>query len=87
MPPEEKPRGYYLVLFIMLLPILIILLLPLPSIGISGLPYAILMVAFVILPLLSCGTGFKGRGLFQFHYHGEPFEDEVMDIREDERIV
>jgi hypothetical protein len=71
----------------MLLPILIILFLPLISIGISGLPAALLMVAFVVLPLVSCGMGFKGRGLFQFHYHGEPFEAEVMDITEDEKIV
>ncbi|MFW9892138.1 MAG: hypothetical protein ACFFFO_08050 [Candidatus Thorarchaeota archaeon] len=87
MPSNEKPRGYYLVLFIMLLPILVILLLPLLSIGIGGLPAALLMIAFVVLPLVSCGTGFKGRGLFQSHYHGEPFKDEVMDISEDDRIV
>lgn len=87
MLPNERPRGYYVVLVIMLLPILIILFLPLLSIGLSGLPAALLMVAFVVLPLLSCGTGFKGRGLFQFHYHGEPFEAEVMNITEDERKV
>jgi hypothetical protein len=31
--------------------------------------------------------GFKGRPLFQFHYHGTPFEDEIMDLTEDERII
>ena len=87
MPSSERPRGYYLALVIVLLPILIILFLPLLSIGISGLPWALLMVAFVVLPLVSCGRGFKGRGIFQSHYHGEPFEAEVMDIREDEKIV
>jgi len=87
MSSNERPRGYYACLVIMLLPILIILLLPLLSLGISGLPWALLMIAFVVLPLVSCGTGFKGRGVFQFHYHGEPFEAEVMDITEDERIV
>ncbi|MFX1483565.1 MAG: hypothetical protein ACFFCP_10280 [Promethearchaeota archaeon] len=87
MSDGERPRGYYICLVIILSPILVILLLPLLSLGIGALPWAFLMIAFVVLPLVSCGTGFKGRGLFQSHYHGTPFESEVMDITEDERIV
>jgi phosphoglycerol transferase MdoB-like AlkP superfamily enzyme len=70
----------------MLLPIIGILVLPLFSYGLSQLPYALLMIAVVVIPLLVCGFDFKGRPLFQFSYHGEPFVDEVMNIRDDEQI-
>jgi hypothetical protein len=83
----EHPRGYHACLFLTLLPILIILMLPVVTMGLEQLPYALLMSAFVILPLLSCGLQIKGRPLFQFHYHGTPFTEEVMDISEDERIL
>ena len=82
---REKPSGYYACLAIMLLPIVGILLLPLLTAGLSQLPYALLMIAVVIIPLLSCGFDFKGRPLFQFSYHGTPFVDEVMNIQEDEQ--
>lgn len=84
---SDKPRGYYACLVISLLPILVILWLPLLELGFSGLPGAILMSGIVILPLLSCGIGFKGRPLFQFHYHGTPFEEEIMKPIEDDRTI
>lgn len=81
----EHPRGYYACLVVMLLPILTILMLPVVIMGLDQLPYALLMGAFVILPLLSCGLQLKGRPLFQSSYHGTPFIEEVMDISEDEK--
>ena len=84
---RERPSGYYLCLVIMLLPIIVILILPLFTTGLSQLPYALLMIAIVVIPLLSCGLDFRGRPLFQFSYHGEPFVDEVMNILDDEQIV
>jgi len=81
---RERPSGYYLCLIIMLLPIIGILALPLFIFGLSQLPYALLMIAVVIIPILGCGLDFRGRPLFQFSYHGEPFVDEVMNIQEDE---
>ena len=82
----ERSFIYYLCLFLMVLPIITILFLPLLTSGLSQLPWAILMSVFVLLPLLSCGTQFKGRPLFQFHYHGEPFVDEVMNVTDDEKV-
>jgi hypothetical protein len=70
----------------MLLPILTILMLPVVTMGLNELPYALLMSALVILPLLSCGRQLRGRPLFQSSYHGTPFIEEVMDISEDERV-
>ena len=78
-PDRERPSGYYACLILMLLPIVGILLLQLP--------YALLMIAFVVIPLLGCGLDFKGSPLFQSPYHGEPFIDEVMNIHENERIA
>jgi len=43
------------------------------------------MIAVVVLPLFSCGLGMRGRPLFQFHYHGTPFDEEVMNISDDEK--
>jgi len=71
----------------MLLPIIVILTLPLLTSGMSQLPYALLMIAVVVIPLLGCGLDFRGRPMFQFSYHGEPFVDEVMNIREDEQVT
>jgi len=71
----------------MLLPIIGILALPLFSSGLAQLPYAILMIAVVVIPILGCGFDFRGRPLFQFSYHGEPFMDEVMNILDDEQIA
>jgi hypothetical protein len=71
----------------MLLPIIGILTLPLFTVGLNQLPYALLMIAVVIIPILGCGLEFRGRPLFQFSYHGEPFVDEVMNITDDEQIV
>lgn len=84
---QERPPGYYACLVVMLLPILIILMLPVIIMGLDQLPYALLMSAFVILPLLSCGLPLRGRPLFQFHYHGTPFDEEVMDLSEDEKAL
>ena len=84
---REKPSGYYACLVITLLPIIGILSLPLFTSGLSQLPYALLMIAVVVIPLLGCGLDFRGRPLFQFSYHGEPFVDEVMNILDDEEIV
>ncbi|MGY5873728.1 MAG: hypothetical protein RTV72_15885 [Candidatus Thorarchaeota archaeon] len=84
---RERPSGYYLCLVIMLLPIIGILVLPLFSSGLSQLTYALLMIAVVVITILSCGLDFKGKPLFQFSYHGEPFIDEVMNITEDEQIT
>jgi len=83
----ERPRGYYACLLVLLAPISFVILYPLLYTGIEGLPWALLMLAFVVLPLLSCGARFKGRPLFQFHYHGTPFEEEVMDLKDDVREV
>lgn len=83
----ERPQGYYACLALALLPIVIILLLPVFTMGFNQLPYALLMCAFVVLPLLSCGLHLRGRPLFQFHYHGTPFDEEVMDLFEDERAL
>jgi len=71
----------------MLLPIITIISLPLFSLGLSQLPYALLMIAVVIVPLLGCGIDFRGRPLFQSPYHGEPFIDEVMNILEDGQVT
>ncbi|TFG95229.1 hypothetical protein E4H12_13690 [Candidatus Thorarchaeota archaeon] len=84
---RERPPGYYACLIIMLLPIIGILLLPLLSSGLTQLPYALLLIAFVVIPILGCGIDFRGRPLFQFSYHGTPFVDEVMNIQEDEQIL
>ncbi|TFH04251.1 MAG: hypothetical protein E4H14_15180 [Candidatus Thorarchaeota archaeon] len=84
---REKPSGYYACLILILLPIVGILLLPLLSSGLAQLPYALLMIAFVVIPLLGCGLDFRGRPLFQSPYHGEPFVNEVMNIHEDEQIA
>lgn len=74
-------------MFIMLLPIIGILVLPLLSSGLAQLPYALLMIAVVVIPILGCGLDFRGKPLFQFSYHGEPFVDEVMNILEDEKVI
>jgi len=71
----------------MLFPIIGILSLPLFSSGLSQLPYALLMIAIVVIPLLGCGIDFRGRPLFQSPYHGEPFIGEVMDILEDGHVT
>jgi hypothetical protein len=88
---REKPSGYYACLAIALLPIIGLLTLPLfisgLTSGLSQLPYALLMIAVVVIPLLGCGLDFRGRPLFQFSYHGTPFVDEVMDILDDEQKV
>jgi hypothetical protein len=84
---RERPAGYYACLVVMLLPIIGILALPLFTSGLTQLPYALLMIAIVVIPILSCGLEFRGRPLFQFSYHGEPFVDEVMNILDDEQIV
>jgi hypothetical protein len=83
----EKPSGYYACLILMLSPIVGILLIPVFTTGLSQLPYAILMILVVIIPLLSCGFDFRGRPLFQFSYHGEPFVEEVMNIQDDEKAI
>jgi hypothetical protein len=83
---NEHPRGYYACLGTMLMPILIILMLPVVIMGLDQLPSALLMSAFVVLPLLSCGRQMRGRPLFQSSYHGTPFVEEVMNISEDERV-
>lgn len=83
---REKPSGYYACIVIMLLPIIGILTLPLFTVGLSQLPYALLMIAVVIIPLLGCGLDFRGRPLFQFSYHGTPFVEEVMNINDDEIV-
>ncbi|NHJ12692.1 MAG: hypothetical protein EAX95_03410 [Candidatus Thorarchaeota archaeon] len=83
---EERPTGYYACILVLLSPLCFIILYPLTFTGLQALPWALLMLAVVILPILSCGLEFKGRPLFQFHYHGEPFEDEVMNPTEDDRI-
>ena len=82
---RERPRGYYAGLILMLLAIMLILLPPVFVRGTDQLPYAILMSAFMILPILGCGLPLGGRPLFQFHYHGTLFNEEVMDISDDER--
>jgi len=84
---REKPAGYYLCIIIILIPIIGILSIPLFYSGLSQLPYALLMIAVVVLPLLGCGLDLRGRPLFQFSYHGEPFVDEVMNIQDDEQII
>jgi hypothetical protein len=84
---REKTRGYYFCLGVMLSPIITILLIPLFSSGLSQLPYAVLMIVIVVVPLLGCGFDLRGRPLFQSHYHGEPFIDEVMNILEDEQVT
>ncbi|MFQ5834274.1 MAG: hypothetical protein ACE5H4_16340 [Candidatus Thorarchaeota archaeon] len=83
---DERHRGYLLCILLILSPIVGILVWPVTFSGLSSLPWAILLVAIVVLPLFSCGIGFKGRPLFQFHYHGTPFKDEVMDLSEDEEL-
>ncbi|MFX1417060.1 MAG: hypothetical protein ACFFC0_09615 [Promethearchaeota archaeon] len=82
---EESDRhpGYLACVILALLPIVGLLLWPVTFSGLSSLPWAILMIAVVVLPLLGCGLGMRGRPLFQFHYHGEPFKEEVMDISDD----
>ncbi len=82
----EHTKTYYLCLFVMMLPILIIIFLPLVTYGIQQLPWALLMSFVVLFPMMSCGLRFKGRPLFQFHYHGEPFIEEVMNVTDDERV-
>ena len=71
----------------MLLPIITILILPLFTYGFTQLPYALLMIGVVIIPLLGCGLDLRGRPLFQSPYHGEPFIDEVMNVLEDEQVT
>jgi hypothetical protein len=83
---NEHPRGYYACLVTMLSPIVFILMLPVAIFGLDQIPYAIIMSAFVILPLLSCGRQVRGRPLFQSSYHGTPFEEEVMNPSEDEKV-
>ncbi len=83
----EHTKAYYLCLFVMTLPIVTILFLPLLSTGIGQLPLALLMCFFVLFPMVSCGLQFKGRPLFQFHYHGEPFVEEVMNVKDDEKAM
>ncbi|MFX0045212.1 MAG: hypothetical protein ACFE8Z_05150 [Candidatus Hermodarchaeota archaeon] len=80
---SERHSGYLACIILALLPIVGILLWPVTFSGPSSLPWAILMIAVVVLPLFSCGLGLRGRPLFQFHYHGEPFKEEVMDISDD----
>ena len=77
---REKPSGYYLCLVIMLLPIVGILSLPLLSSGLAQLPYALLMIAVVVIPILGCGLDFRGRPLFQFSYHGEPLPETCTNL-------
>ncbi|NHI83829.1 MAG: hypothetical protein EAX81_05980 [Candidatus Thorarchaeota archaeon] len=81
---EEHPAGYYVCVLASLLPICFLILYPLTYTGLEALPWALLMLAVVILPILSCGLDFRGRPLFQFHYHGIPFKDEIMDLADDE---
>jgi hypothetical protein len=83
----ERPRGYYACLIVMLSPIIAILLIPVVIFGLDQLPYAILMIAFVLFPILGCGLPLRGRPLFQSSYHGTPFDEEVMDISDDEKII
>ncbi len=83
----ERPRGYYICLVVILLPIITILIIPLFTYGFAQLPYALLMIGVVVIPLLGCGLNLRGRPLFQFSYHGEPFIDEVMNILEDEQVT
>jgi hypothetical protein len=82
----ERPRGYFVCLGMMLVPIIAILMIPVVTLGLDQLPYALMMSVFVLFPMLSCGTSLRGRPLFQGTYHGTPFNEEVMDISEDERI-
>ena len=81
----ERHPGYLVCVVLPLLPIVGILLWPVTFSGFSSLPWAILMIAVVVLPLFSCGFGMRGRPLFQFHYHGTPFDEEVMNISDDEK--
>jgi hypothetical protein len=83
---REHRRAYYVCLAATLMPILIVVMLPVATLGLDQLPYALFMSVFVVLPFLSCGRQLRGRPLFQFHYHGTPFVKEVMDISEDERV-
>lgn len=82
---SERPAGYYVCLAVMTLPVILIIFLPV-FLGGNFFDFlgASLLTAFVLIPLFSCGLRFKGRPLFQFHYHGEPFEDEVMSLKDDE---
>ncbi|MHA2378240.1 MAG: hypothetical protein ACXADO_03810 [Candidatus Thorarchaeota archaeon] len=82
---SERHPGYLACIVLALLPIVGILLWPVTYSGLSSLPWALLMIAIVVLPLFSCGFGVRVRPLFQSHYHGEPFKDEVMDISDDEK--
>jgi hypothetical protein len=83
----ERPRGYFVCLVLMLFPIIAILMIPVVTLGINQLPYALVMSLFVLVPILGCGLPLRGRPLFQSTYHGTPFGEEVMDISDDERIV
>jgi hypothetical protein len=83
----ERPSGYYACLTVMLFPIVGILLIPIFTTGLAQLPYALLMIFVVVIPLLGCGFDFRGRPLFQFSYHGEPFVEEVMSIQDDEKVT
>ena len=82
---SERHPGYLACVMLALLPIVGILLWPVTFSGFSSLPWAILMIAVVVLPLFSCGFAMRGRPLFQFHYHGTPFDEEVMNISDDEK--
>ena len=84
----HRSTGYYVCLTVMTLPILLILFIPAVAGGTQiDFVGAAFLSAFVLVPLFSCGVRFRGRPLFQFHYHGEPFEDEVMSLRDDETQV
>ncbi|MFX0107659.1 MAG: hypothetical protein ACFE7R_05210 [Candidatus Hodarchaeota archaeon] len=84
---SERPRGYLACIILILTPIVFIILWPVTYLGISSLPWALLLLFVVVVPLFSCGTRFRGRPLFQFHYHGEPFEEEIMSLVDDEHEV
>jgi hypothetical protein len=69
----------------MTLPVVLIIFLPaILSGSLSDFFWASALSIFVLVPLFGCGMRFRGRPLFQFHYHGEPFEDEVMSLKDDE---
>lgn len=74
---EDRGPGYCLCFVMSMLPILGLFLLALPQLPVSELPSVAVLLFLVFAPLYGCGDLFKGRPMFQWHYHG--VETEVME--------
>ncbi|MHA1925311.1 MAG: hypothetical protein ACXABV_03635 [Candidatus Thorarchaeota archaeon] len=66
-----QERGLWPCMLLTFLFLVLILLHPFTPLQISTWPIAVLFALMIVGTFFGCGSTFRGRPQFQFHYHGE----------------